>query len=619
MFVAARVDLKSGPTRPPARNSEAAGGRGRQAGSMSRTRSLHWRATARLIRPDARRYALLSLVVVISAAVTLTGPVILREIIDRAVAGDGDAPIAPLAAAYLAAAIGSQAAALWVSYLTTTSAWHTANNLRLQLAAHVLGLDHEFHRSHSPGELIERIDGDVTSVSDFLALVIVRIVSATALIVGAVAVVATIEWWLGVGMALYALGVALVVFVHRNEAVAESADEMSASAALYGGIEERLTASEDLRANGAGPYALARFVADTGRYLAMVVRRERAFLRLWRRLQLSIVAGSALALVVGAAGVQLGVLTIGSAFLLFQYARRIQVPLEEISHELNLVQKANGAMSRVVTLLATTSVIADDGAATAPEGPLAVAFDRVGFDYGDGLLVLRDIDLTIAPGRSVGIVGHTGSGKTTLSRLLVRLIDATTGQIRLGGVPVADLPLAELRRRVAYIPQHVDLLAGSVRDNLTLFAPDVADAEVDAALAQVGLDRFRGEGMHEPLGPGGSGLSAGESQLLALARVWLRHPDLVVLDEPTSRVDPATEAKLETAIATLFAGRTVIIVAHRLSTLRAVDEIVVVEGGQVVEHGTRADLVDDESSRYHHLLASGLELSEANADRTEAI
>jgi len=598
-------------------NSQAGSARTDQTWLMSAHPSLHWRATARLIRPDSRRYAVLTVVVVISAALALAGPVILRRVIDQAAEGATVASLATLAAAYLAAAVASQLGALAVSYLSTVTAWRTANAVRLQLTGHVLGLDHGFHRSHSPGELIERVDGDVTAVSDFLAVVVVRVVSALVLITGAVAVVATIEWWLGLAMGLYAASTAAVLFVQRNEAVEEAAAEMQAGAALYGGIEERLTASEDLRANGAGPYAMDRFVTETARYVQVAAGRERAFLRLWRRLQFSIVAGVSLALVIGAIGVGSGAITIGSAFLLFQYSRLIQHPLEEIGHELEVVQKANGAMSRVVKLLAVQSSIVDNGTTSPPDGAMSIGLDNVTFDYGDNEPVLQAIDLRIEAGRSVGIVGPTGGGKTTLSRLLVRFVEASGGEVRMGGVAIAELPLAELRRRVAYIPQTVDLVAGTVAENLTLYDPDIAEAQIDAALAEVGLDRFRGSAMHQHLGPGGVGLSAGEGQLLALARVWLREPDVVILDEPTSRVDPETELQLETAINTLFAGRTVVIVAHRLSTLDAVDEIVVVEHGRIVEHDTRSALVDDPRSRFHHLLSTGLELDLVGGRRPE--
>lgn len=577
---------------------------------MPESGSLHWRATARLIWPDARRYATLTVVVVASSLLALVGPIILREVIDRAADGASSSTLGWLGVLFLLTSLTSQGLALLVSYLATTDAWHTANGLRLQLAEHVLGLDHEFHRSHSPGELIERIDGDVTSVSDFLAVVVVRVLAAVVLVVGVVAVVSTIEWWLGVGMALYAAAVAAVIYAQRNHAVDESANEMSAGAALYGGIEERLTASEDLRSNGAGPYALVRFVNDTGRYVSVALTRHRAFLRLWRNLQISIVGGTVLSLIVAAVGVRSGVLTIGSAFLLFQYSRRIRAPMEEISHELELVQKANGAMLRVVRLLAVTTAVPDDGDSSPPDGPLSVTFDRVSFDYGDGAPVIDDVTLEIAAGRSVGIVGQTGSGKTTLSRLCLRLVDPSSGRILLGGVPLREIGLDEVRRRVALVPQTVDLMAGTVRDNVSLFA-DATDDEVDEALGHVGLERFRGSAMHQYLGPNGTGLSAGEGQLLALARVWLRRPDLVVLDEPTARVDPVTEERLEAAIASLFAERTVLVVAHRLSTLRQVSDIVVVDQGRVVEHGGRADLAEDPSSHYHRLLASGLDIDSA--------
>ncbi len=177
----------------------------------------------------------------------------------------------------------------------------------------------------------------------------------------------------------------------------------------------------------------------------------------------------------------------------------------------------------------------------------------------------------------------------------------------LGGVAIGDIPMAELRRRVAMIPQEVELFSGTVRDNVTLFDPSPSDAQVEHALRRAGLDGLAAGGIHRDLGAGGAGLSAGEAQLLALARVWLREPDLVVLDEATARVDPATETLLEAAIAELMNGRTTVIIAHRLSTLRHVDEIVVLDHGMVVEHGDRSALVADDGSRFHHLLALALE------------
>ncbi|MEM8925250.1 MAG: ABC transporter ATP-binding protein [Actinomycetota bacterium] len=557
---------------------------------------------------DAGRFGALGIVVAVSSALALAGPLLLAEIVDRVtVGGATTGELAPLGGAYLGVSIANLVASIAVSHLATIAAWRTANRLRMELAAHVLGLDHEFHRSRSPGELIERIDGDVTSVSDFLALVVVKLIGAVLLIGGIIVVLGLVEWWLGLALLLYVAAVLVGVVRRRDEAVAESMEELGASAALYGGIEERLTAAEDLRANGAGAYALARFVADTGRYVGVAVERERAFIRLWRSLQVSIVAGKVLALVGGAVAVGAGIMTVGSAFLLFRYVQLLQGPLEDISNDLELVQKANGAMARVGRLLAMRSRVPDDGAIEPPAGAMAVEVDGVGFHYGDGEQILADIDLAFEAGTTVGLVGATGSGKTTLTRLLVRLVDATDGAVRLGGVDIREIPMSHLRERVAVIGQNVDLVSGTIADNLTLFRPDVDEGAIDDALRQVGLDRFAGRSTEVWLGPGGQGLSAGESQLLALARVWLRRPDVIVLDEPTARVDPETEGRIEAAVADLVAGRTVVIVAHRLSTLQRVDEIVVMADGRVVEHGRRAALAADPASRFARLLAAGME------------
>ena len=309
----------------------------------------------------------------------------------------------------------------------------------------------------------------------------------------------------------------------------------------------------------------------------------------------------------GGALVAAGTITIGTAFLLFQFVLLIARPLEEVVHELETVQKANGAMVRVADLLAIRPNVLDDGDTSPAPGPLSITATDVDFDYGDDRAVLAAVDLHIEAGRSVGIVGRTGSGKTTFSRLVLRLVEPTAGLVELGGVPIADIPLVELRRRVALVPQEVELFAGTLRDNVTLFEDEPSDDDVIDALRHVGLGALADSGIDRELGAAGAGLSAGEAQLLALARVWLRNPDIVVLDEATARVDPDTERRLEAAVVELMRGRTTLVIAHRLSTLRSVDEIIVFDHGRVVEHGDRADLVGDDDSRFARLLALALD------------
>jgi len=566
-----------------------------------------WRAIGALLRPDALRWVGLGALVALSSAVTIAGPLVIRRIVDEAAAGATSGEISRLAVVFLVLAALTQILAVVVAWLATVAAWRTTNDLRLRMTRHVLDLDHEFHRTHTPGELIQRVDGDITSVSDFLSQVVTKAAGAAMLVSGIIIVLSLLDWRLGIGMFVYVAIAFSVVVRTRHRAVSESSDEMGALGRLYGGIEERLTAGEDLRANGADEHVAWRFVEDSQEALSSAVTRERAFLAMWWFVQGAVAGGWIIALVLGAVLVDAGTISIGTAFLLFQYVLLVARPLEQVFQELETVQKANGAMVRVLDLLAVERKVFDDGVVDPPPGSLSVVTHDVSFDYGDDRPVLRNVEMNIAAGRSVGIVGRTGSGKTSFSRLVLRLVEPTSGEVLLGGVPIADIPLTELRRRVALVPQEVELFVGTVRDNVTLFddAPD--DAEVAAALGRVGLDSLVDGGIHRELGTAGAGLSAGEAQLLALARVWLRDPSIVVLDEATARVDPETERRLETAIDELMHGRTTLVIAHRLSTLRSVDEIIVFEHGAVVEHGARSDLIGDDESRFAGLLALALE------------
>ncbi len=561
-----------------------------------------WRALAALLRPDAWRWVGLGALVATGSGLILTGPLIVRAIVDKATNGATSGELSRLAVLFLIVAIATQLINMAVAWMATVTAWHTTNGIRIRLARHVLGLSHAFHRQHTPGELIQRVDGDVTSVSDFMGRVIPRAAGALFTMVGMIGVLVVVDWRLALGTLAYVTLAVAVVVSQRHRAVGESSDEMGSYARLYGGIEERLTAAEDLRSNGAGGHAMWRFVEDSSDAMGSAVRREKAFLRMWWGVDGSVEAGSIVSLVVSALLVSRGIISIGDAFLLFQYVLLLARPLEDMVDQLETVQKANGAMVRVIDLLAVEPDIRDEGTTMPPNGPLSVEFRDVGFDYGDDQPVLQSINVSFAAGRSIGLVGRTGSGKTTISRLVLRLVEATSGSVLLGGVPIEQIPIGELRRRVALIPQEVELLSGSIRDNVTLFDETPTDDAVTSALCNAGLGTLADGGIHRQLGAGGAGLSAGEAQLLALARVWLRDPDIVVLDEATARVDPDTEIKLEDAVARLTEGRTTLIIAHRLSTLRHVDEIVVLDHGRIVERGDRADLADDLESRYRHLL-----------------
>ncbi|HEV2072062.1 MAG TPA: ATP-binding cassette domain-containing protein, partial [Thermomicrobiales bacterium] len=225
--------------------------------------------------------------------------------------------------------------------------------------------------------------------------------------------------------------------------------------------------------------------------------------------------------------------------------------------------------------------------------------------------VVLDISFRLAPGEVLGLIGRTGSGKTTLTRLLFRLHDPTAGTIRIGDMNLREYRLSDLRAEIGIVTQDIQLFRASVRDNLTLFDSSISDEQIRSALEGLGLAPWLSslpDGLDSLLASGGAGLSAGEAQLLAFARVFLRHPRIVVLDEASSRLDPGTERRLERAVDRLLEGRTGIIIAHRLATVQRADSIIVLEDGRIVEYGRREDLAADPTSRFARMLRTGHDL-----------
>jgi putative ABC transport system ATP-binding protein len=270
-------------------------------------------------------------------------------------------------------------------------------------------------------------------------------------------------------------------------------------------------------------------------------------------------------------------------------------PVQHLVEILDFAQSAASGLRRVVGALdAPVELPEPDSPVALPPGALDVAFEDVRFAYPEGPDVLSEVTLHLAAGSRVAVVGETGSGKTTFAKLLVRLLDPAEGTVRIGGRDVRDVAFADLRSRVAFVPQEGFLFSGSIADNVKYGKPMATDRELEAAFIELELDRWVGSlasGLDSPVGERGSNLSAGERQLVALVRAWISTPDLLVLDEATSAVDPALDVRLRRAIDRLTAGRTSVTIAHRLATAEAADEVLVFDQGRLVERGPHADLV----------------------------
>lgn len=577
---------------------------------MWRARGPESRLLAEMLRPERRRAAGVLAVLVVALLLRLSMPALLGRFVDSAVAGEPLPTLVRIAAAYVAAALLAECLQLAVMWGSVQLSWRVGNTLRERLARHAVRLEMAWHGKHSPGQLIERIDGDVEALVVFFTNVIVHVLGNVLLMIGMLAVALAIDPRAGVLLAISALGGAFVLIRLRSAAVPAREAEREANALLYGDLEERLGGLEDLRANGAGAYAVHRLHLNSSR--SWHAARRASFLGdgSYSVAAVTFAVGSIATLALGFVLNRQGVMTVGQVLALFRYSEMLRGPLEAIAEQLKEFQKAVAGARRAATLLATEPSVADGplGAAhlPAPGQALDVRFERVSFAYGIGVdPAVQAIDLEIPAGTHLGIIGRTGSGKTTLGRLVLRFWDVTDGRVTLGGVDVRDMAMAELRARVAVVTQDVELFRASLRDNLTLFgARDATDKELLAVLGRVGLGSWlagQPGGLDVEL-HGDESLSAGEAQLLAFARAFLADPAVVILDEASSRLDPATEAHITAAMHALLEGRTAIIVAHRLSTLAEVDTIAVVDDGRIVEHGPRDRLAADPASRYARLL-----------------
>jgi len=588
----------------------------------------------RYLAPQAGAAAVLAVLLLVGIGLQLLVPQVLRRFIDTATGvaagtlpdGAGGALLG-LAGVFLAVALGTQLLGGGATVLGAAVGWTATNLLRRDLLEHCLALDMTFHSARTSGEMIERIDGDVTALSDFFAQFAVRVVGGLLLLAGILVVLWLENPWIGLALTVFTLLEIGVMVALREVAVPATTREREAAAQVFGFVEERLTGIQDVRANGGGAHALHRFIHTMRTFFHDVRRAWMARSVVWLSsyglfvLGMLVTIGSSIQLVMA------GAITLGTAYMVFQYLIMLQAPIEQITQQMQLLQRAGASVGRVDELLRERSRLAvaeGEHARRLPDGPLEVRFEDVTFRYHDAEPDadpnLQSIDLTVPAGHHLGLLGRTGSGKTTLTRLLFRFYDPLEGRVRLGGLDARDVPLPELRRRVGLVTQEVQLFQASVRDNLAFFDDTVPDARLIAALREVGLGAwFDGlpEGLDTPVRAGGASLSAGEAQLLALARVFLADPGLVVLDEPSSRLDPVTEQRLERALERLLRGRTAVIIAHRLETVERVDAVAIMSDARLIEHGPRAALAADPHSRYARLRRVALGLADGDEELLE--
>lgn len=560
----------------------------------------------RYLGPQSTTVVWMSGCLIAATGLQLTGPLIAGRLIDQAEAGAPQAVLASTAVLFLVLTLLAQVMVLLAALFSERVAWQATNALRLDLTGHLLRLGPGFHGRHPPGELIERVDGDVSLLNTLLSAVAVELLGSALLLLGLTGVLFTLDGWLGLAFGGFVVVTAVLLEGIRRRSVPPEERSREHSARFFGFVGEALSATEDLRPNGGGPYVLERLGQLWAHWLPVYVRAEISAYGVWIVALIALGVGDGIAYGFGAGLYLNHTLTLGQVYVVIAYAALVASPLGTIRQRLVELQGADAAIMRIGELLAVEQAVVGAGAHL-PDGALSVTFRGVRFTYpdenrgDDGARprALEDVSFQLTPGRRLGLIGRTGSGKTTLARLLVRLYDPQVGEVELAGHNLRSFSLESLRSRVRYVTQDVQIFTASVRDNITIFAESADDSALLALLESLGLGRWLDQlpaGLDTQIGPGT--LSAGEAQLIAFARAFAQDPGIVILDEASSRLDPATEAVLEAAIDRLLYGRTGIVIAHRPTTLERMDDILVLGQGRVLEFGAREALAADSASLY---------------------
>ncbi len=559
----------------------------------------------RFVTPYRSRTILAAFTLVVATVTSVAGPVVAKEVIDAGISRGRYDIVVLWVAVFVVVVVASWAATAAQSYLTSWVGEHVLADLRVAVFAHVQRLDLGFFERTPAGVVISRLTNDIDAMNSMITDGPTTLVQNTLTLIGSAAVLLVLDWRLALATLTVfpAMAVGTVIFrsysARAYRRTRERMGEVTAS------LQEDISGVRVVQAFRRERANYHRFVAVNDSYRAANVQTVN-YASIYFPF-VSLLSAVATAVVLGYGGLLVfhGQLTPGALFAFIGLLSNFFDPVQQLSQFYQTLLAATAALDKVVEVLHTETAMADAPTAeTLPQIVGRVEFDDVRFTYAPGAAeVLHGVSFTAEPGQTVALVGHTGAGKSTVVKLLTRFYDPTAGRVLIDGHDVRDVTAASLRSQLGIVPQESFLFSGTVRSNIAFGRPEASIEDVIAAAEAVGADAFiraLPDGYDTEIQERGARLSIGQRQLVAFARALLADPRILILDEATSSVDIPTEARIEEALETLLRGRTAFVVAHRLSTIRRADVIIVLEHGQVIEAGTHRQLIE-RRGRYYAL------------------
>jgi ABC-type multidrug transport system fused ATPase/permease subunit len=564
---------------------------------------LGFRRTVRRVRaliayawPHRRRATLAGIALLLATATAIAGPVLLKFAIDRGIRPGDYGQVQLWVGVYLGVAVVNWLFGSAQSYLTSWVGERMLTDLRRDLFAHVQTLEMGFFERTRAGVVISRITNDIEALESLVTDGPTTVIQNTLTLVGSAGVLLWIDWRLALATLTVFPGMAIGTAIFRHYSARAYRRTRERLAEVTAALQEDLSGVRVVQAFRREQANLRRFTEVNDSYRAANVQTVNAAALYFPYVDLLSAAATAVVLGYGGVLVFNGQISPGDLFVFIGLLANFFDPVQQLSQFYQQFLAATAALDKIFDVMDTQPAMTDrPDAIDLPQIAGEVVFDDVSFAYAAaGTEVLRNVSFTVDAGRTVALVGHTGAGKSTLVKLLARFYDPTAGRITIDGHDLRDVAVESLRSQLGIVPQEGFLFSGTVRDNIAFGRPEASLEDVQAAASAVGAHEFILElqdGYDTQIQERGARLSIGQRQLVAFARALLADPRVLILDEATSSVDIPTEARIEQALSTLLTGRTAFVVAHRLSTIRNADLIVVLEHGQVIEAGTHEQLI----------------------------